>query len=90
MESTLDALAEMPPTQWLEVRYEKLVAEPEGEMARVMSFLDLDMRMEVGNYARASITSSNVGKWKQRLPDQHAEEMAVILEPTLRRLDYLK
>ncbi|GAB3057389.1 sulfotransferase family protein [Micromonospora schwarzwaldensis] len=42
MDRFAEARAAHPAAQWLDVRYEDLLADPRGEVARMLDFLDLD------------------------------------------------
>ncbi|MFJ6194717.1 sulfotransferase family protein [Micromonospora sp. NPDC092111] len=42
MDRFAEARAEHPEGRWLDVRYEDLLADPRGEVARMLGFLDLD------------------------------------------------
>ncbi len=49
------ARAICPPEQWLDVRYEELVAEPHATIQRVLSFLGESFEAEVLNFHRGAI-----------------------------------
>jgi hypothetical protein len=71
--------------RYLEVRYEELVSDPAGEMARIADFLGLEPPPQ--SLDCADVRSQSVGKWRQRPRRQIAEAMTV-LEPALSAFGY--
>lgn len=69
--------------RYLEMRYEQLVADPQGELARLAEFLGMP---PVG-FDAGEVRAQSVGKWRRQRPRQIAEAMAV-LEPTLGAFGY--
>lgn len=71
--------------RYLEVRYEALVADPAGELARLGAFLGVEPPSPA--LAGADVRSQSVGKWRQR-PAREIEEVRAVLEPTLAAFGY--
>ena len=71
--------------RYLEVRYEALVAEPAGEMARLAAFLELPGLRQATDWP--DVQAHSVGKWRKQSARQLAEVRAVI-EPTLGAFGY--
>jgi len=69
--------------RYLEVRYERLVADPQAELARLAELLDLPMV----DFDAGEVRAQSVGKWRKQPPREIAEAMAV-LEPTLAAFGY--
>jgi Sulfotransferase family len=71
--------------RYMEVRYEALVADPAGELARLSGFLGVEPPSPT--LACADVRSQSVGKWRQR-PAREVEEVRALLEPTLAAFGY--
>lgn len=71
--------------RYLEIRYEALVADPVGELARLAEFLGVDAPSPA--LACADVRSQSVGKWRRR-PAREIEEVRAVLEPTLAAFGY--
>jgi hypothetical protein len=69
--------------RYLEMRYEQLVADPEGELARLAEFLG----MTPASFDAGEVRAQSIGKWRRQRPREIAEAMAV-LEPTLSAFGY--
>lgn len=93
-EYALDALDVLAPERWMRVRYEELVAAPEDEVGRIMSFLDLPYDDAVRNKAIAArtkpvnvVTPPESGKWRRENPTE-IENILPLIAPTMERLGY--
>jgi hypothetical protein len=71
--------------RFCELKYERLVADPRGELARLAAFLGLDAPIPA--HFTAEVRSNSVGKWRLRSGREIAEVRAV-LEPTLSSFGY--
>jgi len=69
--------------RYLEMRYEQLVSDPQGELARAAEFLG----MAAAHFDAGEVSARSVGKWRRERPRQIAEAMEV-LEPTLGAFGY--
>lgn len=71
--------------RYLEIRYEALVADPAGELARLAQFIGVEPPSHA--QACADVRSQSVGKWR-RQPAREIEEIRPVLEPTLAAFGY--
>jgi hypothetical protein len=71
--------------RYLEVRYEAVVADPAGELARLAAFLGVDPPPHAMDCA--DVRSQSVGKWRRR-PAREIEEVRAVLGPTLAAFGY--
>jgi len=71
--------------RYLEVRYEALVADPSGELARLADFLGLPAPTEAFEWPDVRVQS--IGKWR-RQPARQLADVRAILEPTLGAFGY--
>lgn len=88
----------LPADQWMESRYETMVADPVAETARVAGFLDLtasekpvgqsSVAIHSPNYATAStpVHARSVGRWKQY--EEHLQSSSAVLAPFLKDFGY--
>ena len=80
---------EVPPSRFLEVRYEDFVAQPHDVLREVCEFCGLAyskaFRRRIG---RVHLRSAN-HKWKTELADSEKELLQRCIEPQLERFDYL-
>jgi len=82
----LDGLAHVPAEQQIEVRFERLVADPEAEMARLLAFAGLDASDAVMAHARQTADAGAADRWRERpLSDEVMEH----LEPFQSALGYV-
>lgn len=81
-------LADMDPSQWIEVKYEDVVKDPVTHFTNFLSLVDLDMTDSMAAYLKENVRQSAVGAWRKRLDDEQIEKMMPILTPTLQRLGY--
>jgi hypothetical protein len=74
--------------RYLEVSYERLVAEPADELARLTAFLGVEPPAGADwPEVRSEVRSDSVGKWR-RQPAKRLAEVRAILEPTLGAFGY--
>jgi hypothetical protein len=71
--------------RYLEVRYEKLVADPVAEMARLAAFLGVEGPSAAGELIE--VRAQSVGKWRDQ-PARYLAEIRAIMEPTLGAFGY--
>jgi hypothetical protein len=93
-EALLAAKGSVPPSRWVEVRYERLVAAPSDEVPTLMASLQLPPDPEVADHARTldrnitkAVSAPRPEKWREENPDEIAQVMPLIA-PTMRRLGY--
>ncbi|HEY1751577.1 MAG TPA: sulfotransferase [Caulobacteraceae bacterium] len=71
--------------RYLEMRYEALVEDPAGELARLADFLGLEQ--PAGAFDGLEVSRGSVGKWR-RQPAREVAEVRAVLEPTLASFGY--
>ena len=71
--------------RYLEVRYEALVDDPAGELARLAAFLGVEPASAA--LGGPVVSSQSVGKWRKR-PAREVDEVRAVLEPTLAAFGY--
>lgn len=94
------------PQNYLEVRYEQLVADPDAHVRRLADWLGLEFdpamlehhrtKRDLGDAHRnvhmlnvtKPITSSQVGRWQKAFSVEQVEQLARLLDPTLKELGY--
>ena len=93
-ESAGAALATLGKSRWTQIRYERLIENPEEETQRVSEFLGLDFNDQLRAAVRArmavpinTVTPPEAGKWRRENPEQIASIMPLIA-PTLEALGY--
>jgi LPS sulfotransferase NodH len=69
--------------RYLEMRYEQLVADPHGELARLAEFLGMP---PVG-FEAGEVRVQSIGKWRRQRA-RHVAEAMEVLEPTLGAFGY--
>ena len=67
-------LAQLPPGRVLQLRYEDLVARPQGELGNLMRFLGLPEPTDEYLKSAAAIIKANPPKWPQ-LPDEERRRL---------------
>jgi LPS sulfotransferase NodH len=90
VEAARSGLAALPPSRVHTVRYEALVADPEGEGGRVLDALgvrDAEARARFGARA-AEARPDSVGGWRRELSDAALAQVEAEAGPLLRSLRY--
>lgn len=67
MHVLLEDLEALPASSWTPVRYERLVADPQAEVARLCAWLQLDWDVELGQLplSRFTVSAPQPGKWRR-------------------------
>ena len=89
VEHTVNALAAVPETDTLEVRYELFVQNPVEETERILAFLGLEMSDEVVHYIKDTVRVDQIGKGKSQLQQDTLEMLMSRISGTMKRLGYL-
>ncbi|MDF1563926.1 MAG: sulfotransferase [Deltaproteobacteria bacterium] len=89
VEEARAGLARLPPDCFTELRYEALIADPAGEAARLLAFLDLPPSLAVEAHLERTVTSSNLEKWQERLAPEEVEAVLGHEGSLLRELGYI-
>ncbi|MGY3520283.1 sulfotransferase family protein [Micromonospora sp. PTRAS2] len=89
MDSFAEARAAHPEAQWLDVRYEDLLADPRGEVARMLDFLDLDWSptFEKG-FGRYRFHAGRQAAYHEELGDAQLAAVERVLDKPLRQWGY--
>ncbi|WP_344604724.1 sulfotransferase [Sporichthya brevicatena] len=99
------AAKRVPPGQWMEIRYEALVSDPEPVLKELCNFIGEDFAPEmltpheVGSDATVDgrplagklageVTTSSIGRWRERFEPWEAELMNAMSGRRLRSLGY--
>jgi hypothetical protein len=80
----MEAAERVPTDQWLDLRYEELVTEPQREGAALFAFLGLPPHPE----ALADADASSVGSWRQRLSSNEVRDAVAGMKDTMHELGY--
>jgi len=94
-EALLAARDAVPPERWVELTYERFVAAPREETARLLERLALPLEDPVLNHAasldrhvtKVAVTPPRQDKWRDENPAE-VERILPSIEPTMRRLGY--
>lgn len=100
----ISAFARAHPTNTISIRYEDLVADPESELRGILNFIgedfdeaafadalstdDLKGFSDWKSFAKASVDSSSVGRWKTSLSPETSGALAPIVNPMLAEHGY--
>ncbi len=84
-----DARALTPPEQWLDVRYEDVLAAPEEAFAQMLDFLGLEWTADFqAGYERHAITSGRTASYREELAPEQLAAIEGVLEKPLARWGY--
>jgi hypothetical protein len=89
VESGMRELAKLPCGSVTTVRYEALVADPAGQVQRILEFGGHEASAEYYESLRKRVFTSSAARWRSELADDVLAEAMPILEPKLRELGYL-
>jgi len=83
------AAAAVPPAQWLQVRYEDVVAEPRPTFARLLDFAGLDWSPALErSFNRYDFTPSRSQAFRRELTASQVRQLEDVLQPTLAGYGY--
>lgn len=88
VELAADALAQMPDSRVVHVRYEELVADPVVQSARVANELGLRVDRERVERAVSGVSASSVGKGRQSIGPERVAALEDMVGETLARHGY--
>lgn len=88
LEESYSSLATLPSDRWISVRYEDFVADPQGEMRRLLSFLNIDADDDALVRATRDIRSSSVGKGRKALSPDAINRLESLIGETLQKFGY--
>jgi hypothetical protein len=78
----------LPGPNYMELRYEELIASPHAWIATMCEFADLPVAPEMLALADERIDPSRPKKWRSSLTEAQDAEVAEVLAPTLELLGY--
>ncbi len=88
LEPVLDWRARMPPSRWLDIRYENLVRDPGRYAHEIERFARLAPSPGFRSHLESECHADRVDSWRSALDDGHLKELRPVLEPALERLGY--
>jgi len=88
VEIALDDLTRLPPDAWLEVRFERLIEDPGGELERVAAFCELEDPRPVTERARSQLDPAWPNPFVAELSTSEWEAVRKRVAPLRRRLGY--
>lgn len=89
LEPVLEFRAEIPASQWLDVRYEDLVSQPAVHAERLESFAGLRSSPELEAHLVGACHRGRIDAWKSLFEAAELAAMRPVLEPPLERLGYV-
>jgi hypothetical protein len=87
VEAIFEDLLIVGSDNFIEVKYEDLVCEPEAQFAVIFDFLGLES-CEPSIWS--DLETGNIDKWKRTFQLEEIEEIRPIIDPMLRKLGYLQ
>ncbi len=87
VQSVLMHTRDLPPTHYLELRYENMTAAPEETLRQVMAFAGLAESQTVLELAARRMRPDS-GRWRERLTLEESQLLEGWLGPLLRQLNY--
>jgi len=83
------AAAAVPPAQWLQIRYEDVVAEPRPRFADILGFAGLAWCPELErSFTRYDVTTERSNVFRRDLTARQVGQLDELLQPTLARYGY--
>ena len=83
------ARADLAPGRWLDVRYEDLLADPRGQLGRLLDHLGLPLDDDFARQlARQRLSPARASAYRTDLAPRDLAQLDEHLGPTLRRLGY--
>ena len=78
----------LPPENYLEIHYEKLVNSPYQEIRKITDFADISDSELIVEYSKQIINPDPFSKWRSILNSSTLAEVREIMEPTMNKLGY--
>ena len=89
VDSASESFSRMDPTRWIEVAYENFVHDPESELERILSFLQLNVSPSIQKRAVADVRVTNVGKDRKTMDEDVLKRLKPLIADTMERYGYL-
>lgn len=78
----------LPNRNYLELRYEELLSNPENQLIQLANFLEMENPEAILDYIRSTADPSKAYKWKEELDQKTLNQVREIMESTLSKLGY--
>jgi hypothetical protein len=88
VEKSANALSNIHEDRWIEVAYEDFVKEPESELQKILSFLQLDLPAEALRESVMQVRSDSVGRGRAALDEAALERLETLVHDTMQRFGY--
>jgi hypothetical protein len=85
----VEAAAELPPEQWLELRYEDIVKSPEEKFREMAQFLGLDWTRRFSAVVNRTTFYAPRNAYQSDLGDENVDRLKRVLDANLSRYGYL-
>jgi hypothetical protein len=79
----------LSPDEYIEVRYEDIIRDPEHELRRLFDFLEIEHLDEVYKLAKRYVRSAGSDKWKRQITSQEIELLNAQIGEMQKRLGYM-
>ena len=89
MEIALNEIGQLPAHAWIEVRFERLMEDPAGEIRRVAEFCELANPQWLADHARATVRSDWPNPYVSELSPSDWESVRDRIDPLRGRLGYV-
>ena len=88
VDASENAFQNMPNTQVIRVKYENFVTNPQEELQRILSSLNVSYDNSNIENIVSSVTSKSIGKGRQAFDEMQTKKITKLVEDTLRRYGY--
>jgi hypothetical protein len=78
----------LPPSQYLEVRYEQLIEFPHEQVSAVLNFLQLDAEPGLVSGLTEAVVPRELPTWPSKLSPEEVETMEHLIASTLKEFGY--
>jgi hypothetical protein len=88
VDSSIEAFMEIEGDRWIEVGYEEFVSDPQKGLANILFFLELEFNQYQIEKAVARVSSSSIGKGRNKMDDKMLSRLLPLIEDTMDRFGY--
>lgn len=89
VEAVIEATPCLSPDNFLEVKYESLLAQPEEVLRQIVDFFGITASGDVDTHL-AKLKRTNTGKWQTAFSTEEQQRIAPIINPLLEQFGYMK
>lgn len=89
VESIIAASKSINSNQYLELRYEDLISQPEEELGRIFDFLNIETPPSFSHHL-PTINHRNFNKWEKEFSSEEKKQIGQVIHPILSQLGYAK